>query len=449
MILFRDGNYVRHDANCSDELYCERGWVATFEEIYVITVDRNTHIAQQLLEPLSSLEMLAENDPAMQNKIFYMNRVARETMAFHHQRLNTDLNGADVRSAMYASVHQFHKDPERIKGIFRAMTEGVVDTDIVQLTLGELTFSLTFTPVKDDDGTVWAFHASWVDITAEVSASTLISGMSKSASEQAAELNTVVSDTLLDMNEVGGTLQLVGGAVVANRDASQVLKEQVASIRKLARTIRGIADQTNMLALNAAIEAARAGEHGRGFAVVADEVRKLSQRVQDATEEVQKSIAAIESSVSAIEGSSQNAVANVTGAESMTSSLRERIDGLNTMAIKMTMEAAKQAHILFVRRVNEQVMRTRQSLFATDLPDHHNCLFGKWYDGLGTTLLGDLHEFKALESTHAQVNKTGTDVLSLLAEGRRKEASSRAHDLKRLESEILDKLARLGDAYSK
>ncbi len=403
-------------------------------------------MVKQLLDRLNSLEMLAENDPEMENRIIYMNRVARETMEFHHQRLNSDLHGADVRSAMSSSVHKFHKDPDRIKGIFKAMIEGVVDSDVAQLTLGELTFSLTFTPIRDEEGAIWAFHASWVDITAEVSASNLIRGMSRSASEQADVLTNVVTDTLVDMHGVGVTLSSVGAAVETNRGASHLLKDQIASIRKLARTIRGIADQTNMLALNAAIEAARAGEHGRGFAVVADEVRKLSQRVQDATEEVQKSITAIDSSVSAIETSSQCAVNNVANAESTTSSLHERINSLNAMAIKMTMEAAKQAHILFVRRVNEQVMRSRQSLFSADLPDHHNCLFGKWYDNLGAKLLGDLPEFKALEVTHLQVHKTGSEVLSLLAEGRRKEAASRAHQLKRIESEILEKLSRLSEA---
>ena len=101
-----------------------------------------------------------------------------------------------------------------------------------------------------------------------------------------------------------------GGAVVG--DAVKAMAEINESSKKIAdiiTTIDEIAFQTNLLALNAAVEAARAGEQGRGFAVVAAEVRNLAQRSASAAKEIksliQNSVQRVENGTSLVNKSGE------------------------------------------------------------------------------------------------------------------------------------------------
>ena len=239
--------------------------------------------AQQLLESLGTLEMIAEADDAMENKIFYMNRAARETMARHHSALNRELGGADVRQALNYSIHKFHKDPERIRNILRGLAAGEATEHRIELAIGPIWFALSFTALRDGAGSTVAFHASWKEITADKTITSVAGQLQASAA------------SLLDATGQGrSTLNLATQRMDSASQAAQEstarlgdLHRQADSIGGIVRSIREIASQTNLLALNAAIEAARAGDHGRGFAVVADEVRSLAKRVQDATVEAE------------------------------------------------------------------------------------------------------------------------------------------------------------------
>jgi methyl-accepting chemotaxis protein len=154
-------------------------------------------------------------------------------------------------------------------------------------------------------------------------------GISREAGSISEEGAAVIHNAATEMRRISEAVQ-------ASSNIVEELGQQSDQITSIVKTIREIADQTNLLALNAAIEAARAGEQGRGFAVVADEVRKLAERTSLSTTEIGGMVSKIQSGTKSAVSSMQAGVAQVSTGVELANQAGDSINRIRDGAIRVT-----------------------------------------------------------------------------------------------------------------
>ncbi len=117
----------------------------------------------------------------------------------------------------------------------------------------------------------------------------------------------------------------------------------------------------------------------------------------------------------------------------------------NASSPRALCEMAKIDHALFKKRVIDTLLG-RSQWKSADVPDHHNCRLGKWYDGMSIAGIRNLPAFASLVEPHLRVHAAAQAILRLHEAGEASEATAKLHELNAASRDVLACLDELSKA---
>jgi methyl-accepting chemotaxis protein len=144
-----------------------------------------------------------------------------------------------------------------------------------------------------------------------------------------------------------------------------------------------------------------------------------------------------------IDGISAQAIQEAEEARSALEAAEKEVTQLEALSTILTARAAITSHEIFVDNLEREAVSVTRRLHAADLPDHHHCSFGQWYYSLGQEQLGNLQEFKDIESPHAEVHRIGKTLLDALDRGDTEEMGRQLEALTEAKQRVIQKLQTL------
>jgi len=172
---------------------------------------------------------------------------------------------------------------------------------------------------------------------------------------------------------------------------------------------------------------------------VKDQITQIATAVDQqsaAAEQVARSIERTQSISKEVEKMSDDTAHEVNALTKTAEELRNSTAGFKTKGSElMILDIAKSDHRVFVGKI-ASCLKGDTKLDPSQLPDHHNCRFGKWYFGEGMQMCGNLSSFKSVDEPHAKIHSMAKEAVSACNSGDKMKAERIYNEMEDISDQI-------------
>jgi methyl-accepting chemotaxis protein len=395
---------------------------------------------------------------AMSTSIFSLNELS-DTMG------NSAKQVSDNSRTVASAVQQMDSN---LQTIAASSEEASVNINMVAAATEEM--SATVTEIADNAENAIAITKTAVSESEKAEESVRELGMAAQEINKVTEtINEIADQTnLLALN---ATIEAArageagkGFAVVANEikdlasqtsEATREIKDRIDSVQKsseqtiaVINTIHGTISKTSDIVLTMATAVQEQASASRE---IADNVSQASTGIQEVNENLAQLSTAnseVASDVSSIDADSDQVEINCLDVREQANELHandkllEKITkGYTVKKEKFNIGEIKDAHFRWKMQLSSALAGFTR-IESNDVPDHHQCAFGKWYDNASTDLR-NIPAFAKIDGPHQEVHRHLKEVLDLINNGQQDLAQQKLREFEHVRKELFNNLEEL------
>jgi methyl-accepting chemotaxis protein len=111
---------------------------------------------------------------------------------------------------------------------------------------------------------------------------------------------------------------------------------------------------------------------------------------------------------------------------------------------KLILNKAKSAHMIFTGKIRAH-LQGANTLDPNALPSHLTCVFGKWYQGQGKEMCGQIGVFREIDAPHAKVHELGKQAVVAYNSGDKTKANQFCNEMIETSINLIGMLDKLTD----